>query len=342
MSAARTAIYTLTRQGMELARQLAESLKATVFATRRHAGEQEIPFDSLPILVGETFAKFENHIFIAAAGIVVRCIAPHLKDKQTDPAVVCLDQAGRFSVSLLSGHLGGGNVLAEQCAEIVGGQAVITTATDTAGVPSMDMVAQEHGLVIGNIDRVKVVNGALLDGNKVQVYDPDGYLEIDRGPYFVLRSKGDWRQGKPGVWVSEKSDCTDEEALRLYPRSLMVGIGCRRGVSREEIGNHLLNVFTAAGLATESIAGIASVDVKSDEQGLLELADELCLEPIFHAREELDRVEAPNPSGAVMQRIGIASVSEAAAILSSDCGELLVEKTKTKTVTLAVARRKIC
>ncbi|QJB56475.1 cobalamin biosynthesis protein [Pseudodesulfovibrio sp. zrk46] len=334
------AFYALTRKGAKLARSMADAMGGTVFATTRHAGDEDMPFDSLTDLVAETFHRFDGHVFMAAAGIVVRCIAPHIKSKETDPAVVCLDQEGRFAVSLLSGHLGGGNALADRCADVVGGQAVITTATDSAGVVSMDMLAKEKGATIGNIEQVKVVNGALLDKRTVQVFDTKNFLGLKDNDLFEVVSKDQWQMGAPGVWVSVYDDCPDADALWLYPRVLMLGVGCRRGIPGDEIFDHIRNVFDLSGLSMDAVGGLASIDAKSDEPGMLEAASSLGVEPIFYPKEVLDKVEAPNPSGMVMQRMGVGSVSEAAALLLSEGGELLVEKTKTKTVTLAVARKR--
>lgn len=338
------AIYALTRQGLVLAKRIAATLDGTVFVARRLADATTTrSFDSLPELVAKTFDQYDGHVFVTAAGIVVRCIAPHIRSKETDPAVICMDQEGRFVISLLSGHLGGGNELATRCAAIVGGQPVVTTATDSAGLPSLDMLAAAKGLVIGNIDRVKVVNSALLNKQTVQIFDPEGCLGLTDDAHFVQRGdRNEWQQGKPGVWVSVRNDCPDTTALRLYPRLLMLGVGCRRGIVKDEIVRHIRNVFAAADLAIEGIGGLASVDAKSDEPGILEAADTFAVDPVFYEKKRLDSVDAPNPSGTVMRRMGVASVSEASALLLSDGGSLLVEKTKTKTVTLAVARRKIC
>jgi len=342
-SVKRIAIYALTRKGLELAEKLASNLDGTVYASARFAeGRKVRSFESLPTLVTETFSQFDGHVFVAAAGIVVRCIAPHLQSKETDPAVVCLDQKGRFAVSLLSGHLGGGNELATRCANITGGLPVVTTATDSAGIVSMDMLAQSKGLTIGNIDRVKVVNGALLDKKTVQVFDPADYLGLRGNELFSVVTQDEWVPNEPGVWVSWRENCPDERALRLYPQVLMLGVGCRRGIPCKEISAHIYNVLDAANLSLKSIGGLGSIDAKSDEVGMLEAASALGVEPTFYPKEALDKVEAPNPSGTVMRRMGVGSVSEAAALLLSNGGELLVEKTKTKTVTLAVARRRIC
>lgn len=336
------AIYALTRRGLALANRLAVDLGGTVHALRRHAGETGArPFDSLSELVAETFVRYDAHVFVAAAGIVVRCIAPHLKDKAHDPAVVCLDQEGRFAVSLLSGHLGGANELAGQCAASVGGQAVITTATDSAGAPSLDMLAFEKNMAIGNLDRVKTINGAILDNRVVQVFDPENRLGLAGDARFVpVEKPGDWKPGEPGVWVSIYDDCPDADALWLYPRVLVLGVGCRRGVGADEIFSHIRTVFDDNGFSMEAVGGLASIEAKQDEAGLLEVAASLGVEPVFCPSDQLATVQVPNPSGTVLARMGVASVCEAAALLLAQGGELLVEKTKTKTVTLAVARRK--
>jgi len=338
------AIYTLTRHGLRLAKRLATALGATIYASHRHVDEKGIHgFTSLPELINTTFSRYDGHIFITAAGIAVRCIGPLLKSKDVDPAVVCMDQEGQFAVSLLSGHLGGANELAVRCAECVGGHPVITTATDSTGVPSMDMLAQARGLVIGNIDRIKTINGSLLDTTQVQLFDPDDTLGLADNPRFTpVESPEDWKPERPGVWVSFRTDCPDDAALRLYPRVLMLGVGCRRGVAEEEITRHIHAVFDAAGLALQSVGGLASVTAKADELGLLQAAERLNVTPEFFEKSHLETIDTPNPSGTVLRRMGVESVSEAAAIILSDNGKLLVEKTKTKTVTLAVARRRPC
>ncbi|MDD3311951.1 cobalt-precorrin 5A hydrolase [Pseudodesulfovibrio sp.] len=339
---ATVACYALTRRGLELAVRLAQRLGGEVFAPRRFRGDMAAhAFDSLSELVAETFPRYRAHVFVAASGIAVRCIAPHLRGKDVDPAVVCLDQYGRFAISLLSGHLGGGNELAERCANIVGGQAVITTATDSAGLPSLDMLAVARGLSIGNLDRVKTVNGAILDGRAVQVFDPDNWLGA-RGEHWAatVDSSADWWPGEPGVWVSVREDCPDDGALRLYPRALMLGVGCRRGTGVDEIFSHIQTVMRNNHFPLSAVGGLGSAEVKANEPGILEAAARLGVTPVFFSPERLDSVNVPSPSSIVRQHMGVGSVSEAAALLLSDGGELLVLKTKTETVTLAVAKVK--
>ncbi|MUM77719.1 cobalamin biosynthesis protein CbiG [Pseudodesulfovibrio sp. F-1] len=337
------AVYALTGQGYSLASRIARETGGVLFATPRLVRGTDVPFDSLADLVGGHFHGFDGHVFVAAAGIAVRCIAPHLRGKDADPAVVCLDQDGRFAVSLLSGHLGGANDLALRCAAISGGQAVITTATDCAGLPSLDMLARQRNMAIGNLGRVKAVNAALLRGEALQLHDPGGYLRTGNQSHFVaVDDPARWRSGEPGVWVSWRRDCPDEAALRLYPRVLMLGVGCRRGVGEAAISAHVRESLRAADLSFLSIGGLGSVGAKADEPGLLDAAAALGVVPEFFDARRLAAVNVPNPSTRVGQRMGTASVAEAAAILLARGGPLVMEKTRTDNVTLAVARSESC
>ncbi|BCS88556.1 cobalt-precorrin 5A hydrolase [Pseudodesulfovibrio sediminis] len=338
MPNSKIAIYALTSQGVNLARRLASKLGGTIYASRRLEAENVTPFDSLRDLVAATFNAFDSHIFVAAAGITVRCIAPHLQSKETDPAVICLDQGGLFAVSLLSGHLGGANELAADAARAVGGQAVITTATDSAGVLSVDMLAKSKGLGIGNIERVKDVNMALLEGQPVQLYDPEDWLGLAWHSNFdSVAGADDWDSSRPGIWVSWHSDCP-EGALSLHPRVLHLGIGCRRDVSVYEILDHVGDVFGKRGFAMESIASVGSVEAKRNEAGLLEAAFEFGVSPVFYSTAQLTAIDVPTPSDKVQAHMGVPSVAEASALLAAHGGKLIVTKEKTDTVTLAIAR----
>ena len=172
------AVYALTPQGARLARGLANELRADLYLPGKLAGPGERAFDSLPELVADVFHEYAGHVFVAACGIAVRAVAPHLRSKAQDPGVVVLDQNGRHAVSLLSGHLGGANDLARRAAAFTGGEAVITTATDSAGLPSLDILARDSGLAIENLEAVRTVNAGLLAGQTVQVFDPEARLAV--------------------------------------------------------------------------------------------------------------------------------------------------------------------
>ena len=212
----RIAIYALTPQGAFLGRRIADDLDGDLYLTKRlsdsHKGR---PFDRLMDIVAKHFSAYEGHIFIAATGIVVRAIAPLLKSKDMDPAVVVLDQDGQHVISLLSGHLGGANEMAQRVARSIGGQAVITTATDSAGLPSFDLLAKARGMTIANLNGVRHVNMALLTGEPVQIFDREDRLGLGRGGAVEFsiqwrETESAWVDGCPGVWVTWRSQVPDK------------------------------------------------------------------------------------------------------------------------------------
>jgi cobalt-precorrin 5A hydrolase len=253
-----------------------------------------------------------------------------------------MDQRGRHVVSLLSGHLGGANRLARDVAELTGGVAVITTATDTEGFLSFDLLAEERGLVIANLEEVKAVNMALLKGETVQVFDPENRLGLRQRPLPGLRvshleDDTEWQHGRPGLWVTWKSKDPEEMQLVLHPRSLIAGVGCNRGTSKEEVLEHLTATFRAHGLSLLSLQCLVTIQEKRDETGLLDAAQELEAPLFFLSPSDLKTVAVPHPSAVVRKHMGVSSVCEAAALHKSGAKSLLVPKTKSRNVTLAVA-----
>lgn len=341
------AIYALTDTGAKLGELLARRLDGELFVSRRlEKYPQSTVFDSLVPFFRSQYQAYSSHIFIAAAGIAVRCVAPLLEGKDKDPAIVAVDQRGHFVISLLSGHLGGANRLARQVATITKGQAVITTATDTEKLPALDTLAQECGLALADTKAIKTVNAALLAGQPVQVLDPDNWLGLvppqgQPAPwpdYFrVLATDSEWTAGAPGVWVSYKKNIADKTALLLHPPCLALGIGCRRGASAQEIQTLLKKTFDSHNLAPQAIAGLASITAKQDEPGLLETAAKLGAPLTFFTPEVLEKISVPHPSERVIHYMGVPSVCEAAAMKLATTSTLLIPKTKSKRVTLAVA-----
>ncbi len=344
MSRPELAVYGLTPKGLELARRLGGELGASLHGPRRLApafGAE--PFDRLVDCVAELFRARRGHVFFCAAGVVVRAIAPLVVQgsKATDPGVVVCDQQGRFAVSLLSGHLGGGNDLARRVARILGGEAVVTTATDSAGLPSLDVVARDQGLAVPDLARVKTVSAALLAGARVPVFDPGDRLGLrasgQGGLFRFVDSLAALPDRGPAVAVTEMRTIPGE-ALALRPRCLTAGIGCRRGIAAREVLDALEEALAAHGLAAESVAALGTILAKQDEAGLAEAAQRLGLALAFFSAEELARAPGPNPSAAVRKRMGVDGVCEPAALLLARGGPLLVEKTKRLGVTVAVAR----
>ncbi len=350
LRSAPVAIWALTAGGADLGRRLKSRLvnaQLFVAASVHQADKSAARFERLREAVATAFTQFEAHVFVMATGIVVRTLADLLRHKAVDPAVVVMDETGRYAISLLSGHLGGANALAHKIADLLGAEAVITTATDLRGVPAIDLIAREHGLTIENHDAIRSISAALLRNETILLYDPYGCLRgalVDAEVRVIeaetMRSGEADLGSHPTVLVDDIQIDLPPEVLILRPASLFVGLGCNRGTPGHEIRDLLAAVLAEYGLAPKSLAGFASVDLKSDEAGIIEVATEFGLPLDFFARDHLALVaDIPNPSVAVEKHIGIPSVCEAAALLAAGDGQLIVPKQTTRNVTVAVARR---
>jgi len=341
----RIALWALGRPGAELCRRLAPALgSCELFLPRRLARPEagERPFDGLAQGLEDNFRRYAGHVAVCAAGMVVRAIAPLLRAKDQDPAVVVVDQLGQWAVSLVSGHLGGANELARRVAGALGGQAVITTATDGLNLPSLEMEAKALGLVVENLAALAGLSAALIDGRAAPVHDPGGWLRplTERRPELFVMVDETAAQGladQPLAWVDWREPRPPKPWLVLRPPALALGVGCNRGAAADEIIGLIDQALAQAGLSRRCLARLASAQAKADEPGLLEAARRLGLEPIFYAHERLAEVATPNQSAAALRCLGTASVCEAAAILAAGGGELLWPKTKTRNCTVAVA-----
>jgi len=347
----RIAIIAITRNGARLGTQLREGLgNGELYVLQKFAGQAgkgAVPFTGeLKGLVADLWPAFDGFVFIMAAGIVVRMVAPHLVAKDLDPAVVVMDDAGRFAISLLSGHLGGANELACRCAFVTGAREVITTATDANTLPSFDMLAKEEGWGIDDLCRVKTLNALLLEGEEIAVVDPTdrvrtafhGTARLTFHETFVEALQS----GARGfVFVTNRRLPPQAQAdtlLVLRPRNLVLGIGCNSGTEAREIGEVVVAQMKRLFLSLKSVACIASAVAKREEAGLLAFAREHGLPLRFFESEELNGVAVPSPPSAhALEAIGAAGVAEPAALLASNGGRLLLKKIKSGNVTLAIA-----
>jgi cobalt-precorrin 5A hydrolase len=336
------AIWTLTAEGAALGRRLqAHFPESCLFVGQRAAATapEGVPFNRLAEILPRHFHAYAGHVFIMATGIVVRSLAGLLQHKTKDPAVVVMDECGQYAISLLSGHLGGANRLARRIGACLGAQAVITTATDLHQVPAIDLIAQERHLAIENPEAIRHVSMALLEGRSIGLHDPYGYL---RGalPAHVVKTGEDADFSGPGVWVDDIRIDRPAETLILRPASLFIGMGCNRHTPAAEMRALLDRVLAHFNLCAACIAGLASIDIKADEEGLLALAGDLARPLSFFSRDQLATVpDIPSPSAMVEKHVGVPSVCEAAAILASGKGPLIVPKQTTPNVTIAIARK---
>ena len=300
-----------------------------------------IGFAKLKETIVSLFSRYKGHIFIMSTGIVVRIIAPLLVRKTKDPAVVVMDEKGRHVISLVSGHLGGANELAEKIAKIVRGTPVITTATDTHGLAGFDLLAHAKGLTIENPDAIKTVNMALLNGEKICLIDPYNYFaEFSSENGLVPVSMTDQAtNSNAGIYIGDEVIDTPLHFLNLRPPLLVAGIGCNRGTKASEIRDFLDEVFMRFKFSLKSLWKLASIDIKQDEDGLLELSRDLNIPIEFFSSKDLEKVTGLiTPSEMVKKYVGVKGVCEAAAMLAANTNNLLVPKQKTRNVTIAVAR----
>ncbi|WP_053670749.1 precorrin-3B C(17)-methyltransferase [Streptomyces sp. NRRL B-1140] len=276
--------------------------------------------------VRTAFAQCEQLVCFLATGAVVRLVAPLLSGKTEDPGVVCVDESGRFAVSLLGGHAGGANELARAVGEVLGAEPVVTTATDAVDLPGLDTLGLPvEGDVAG-------VSRALLDGEAValraEVAWPLPPLPVtDEGAYTIR--------------LTDRLVAAAEREVVLRPPTLVVGVGASKGAPTEEVLGLVEDVLREAGLSGASVAELATVDAKAEETGIVEAARRLGVPLVTYSAEELAGVDVPNPSDAPLAAVGTPSVAEAAALVGG--GELLVPKRKSAAspamATCAVVRR---
>lgn len=304
---------------------LADALAAALGGEAARCGE---PLD----LKAWTAAHFQTGsalVFVGAAGIAVRAIAPHVRAKISDPAVVAVDEYGHFAVPLLSGHLGGANDLARSIGRACGAVAVITTATDAGGVFAVDEWAKRQNCAIVGPEKIKHVSGLLLAGGSIQVRSawpvegdpPAGVIPVEGNGYDVrldIRNKG-------------------KDVLRLVPRIAVLGVGCRSGITQNALEDALAAVLGKASLYEQAICAVASIDLKKNEPALLAFCRAHGWALSTYSADALRKVPGEFTASSFVQKVtSVDNVCERAAVLASG-GELRWKKAAGNGVTMAVA-----
>ena len=307
------------------------------FLTERYARTVD------PSLAGTALSRFAQQamvdcdliVFVGAAGIAVRAVAPYLAGKAYDPAVVVIDEAGRFVIPVLSGHLGGANALAERLADGLGAQAVVTTATDGRGVFAADSWAKDNGCAVIDPPNIKHVSGALLRGETAGLrsdFPVDGRL-----PAHVSLDAA----AESGIAIGFDTKAAPfAHTLHLVPRIVHIGIGCRRGTDADKIETAVREALAAAGVPREAVRGAASIDIKNDEPGLLALCEQQGWPLETFSADALRQAAGDfTPSAFVAETVGVDNVCERAAVCAAAGGRLLCRKTARDGVTVALAAR---
>ena len=354
------AILTLTAPAVRLGRRLVMCLPgSTLYLPQRlsetgdNQQENIRPFqESIRQVLQSAFNEHNELVCIMASGIVVRELAPLLKNKHSDPAVVVLDAEGRFAISLLCGHEGGANTLARKIAAITDGQAVITTASDSAKIPALDSLAKERGWKLHPQSKLAAVMAAWVNEENIGLVveqDHDCPLELQI-PNYILYP--DWqtarghrtanmmlltyRQPPDDIWTAFAN------TVVYHPPCLAIGVGCNRNTPAAEIQQAIEITLHDAGLALESIACLATITAKVDEAGLQLTAQRngWPLEIVTQGQSLVKNL--PNPSPAALKALGVPGVAEPAALWVTGSKQLLVEKRKFSNVTVAVALKGDC
>lgn len=323
----RTVILYFTEQGEKLAEYLEQQLPG--MALRPPKGE-------LMETAAKWFSQVDALVFIGACGIAVRAIAPLIASKVSDPAVIVLDEQGRHVISLLSGHIGGANALAKRIAKLTGGEAVITTATDVENRFSADAWAAAHDCAIDSMETAQTYAAQILrrDLPLYTAFDVEG--ELPGGVY-------PGGCGDLGLTISVKEkDPPFDETLRLIPRIMYLGVGCRRGTPKEKIEAAIRHALELNGIDKRAVCAAASIDVKKDEAGLIACCAEHGWPLTFYSAGELRAVRGTfSASDYVLKTVGVDNVCERAAMaLAGEDAKLLIKKMALDGVTVAAAQKK--
>ena len=346
----KVAILAITKNGIKMGLSLKNLFPEwKVFAPSKFSDANEVIDwynDSTSIKIVDLFKSNNALICLFSLGAVIRLIAPHIKDKKTDPAVIVIDDKAQFVISVLSGHLGGANELSNDIAQKINAVPVITTAADVNKTIAVDLVGKEFGWRIDDDDTVTKVSAFMVNKEKIGVFQNVGNRDWWKKEFprnvFKYDSFDELKnsQSKGFLIISDQvfDDKILENTVVYRPQTLVVGVGLHWDTSKETIKSGLETSLQKFNLSYKSIARFVSIKKEKDIVGLIELGKEMNIPVEYIDREELSTIDTPNPSKTVQTFEGTPSVSEAAAIKSSQ-GELVVEKQKfPPNLTIAIAR----
>jgi len=325
------AIIALTTGGHKLAEAISKSINDSFVDTRTMS------------IFNKMAALWESDVgcivCIMATGIVVRAVAPLCKEKKHDPCIIVLDEKGEFVISLLSGHIGGGNELSRKIAAKLGAQAVITTASDVTGHTALDLWAKKNKVLVTDNKKLTQLSAKIVNNGSISIYTD---CDVDKLPPDIVQIAA---PDDADIIVSNKifKNCN---ALLLRPCNICIGIGCNRGTSAYDFKTAITELLTEYQISYDSVKCYASIDLKSDETGMLEFVNQEQRPIHFYTKDALNSVDGVSSSFAVMKATGAKGVAEPASILAAQTNEssseLIVRKHKWKDVTAAIAEIRIC
>ena len=329
----KTALISLTENGRKITRKIADrsggGLEVKRYAFEKHCDDSAVAFIGLKSLVSEIFTEFDALVFVASCGIAVRCCAPFISSKTTDPAVIVIDEQGKFTISLLSGHLGGANALAEYIAHQLGNTPVITTATDVGERFSPDSFAKANGLHICNMKLAKEAAARIVDGGKIGFISD---VECINSPKNIFGNDSDM-----GIYVGRRLNYMPfEKTLCLVVRNVVIGVGCRKNVLAEEFEKFVLSCLDNNSIPLEAVFEIHTIDLKKSEAAILSFSEKYGIPIKLYSRDRLEKVDGEfSSSDFVRKTVGVDNVCERSA--KADGGRIIVKKQAGNGMTFAAA-----
>lgn len=319
----------------EMGGRLGESLEDLKEYSIVHYRSRELT-GGIRLAVERAWGKYEGIVFISATGIATRLIAPYIEHKTKDPAIIVIDDLGRYVISLLSGHLGGANEIASYISKEIDGLPIITTASDGRGFQSIDIFARDNDYHMENMKSITRLTSMMVDGKKIGFYSEDRPT-LDYPSLEILESLDDVSDISGIIIVSSERLITDIPHTNLVPKNINVGIGCRKGMEGERIITAIEEVLSGLNISNKAIKSIGTVEVKKDEQGIIDAARHYnCQLKIFTIEDIMKVEDRFEKSQFVKDTIGVYSVSEPCAYLLG--GEFISMKTKHNGITISITK----
>lgn len=328
-------ICAFTDKGFELVNRIESALP-------NHLFEMRTKDEDLKAWVKEGFLLHTPIVFVGAAGIATRHVAPFVEDKLLDSPVLVIDEKGQFVIPILSGHVGGGNALARELSKALCATAVITTATDVNNLFSIDVFAVNNGLLIENRDGIRAVSSKLLKEGSISIAVDKG-IDIRKEEFPGEIRFVDFDSKEADVSVSLDTEYRGASLLKLKAKPYVMGIGCKKAKPFEEIKDFVFSGLKENGIDICDVAFLSSIDIKSKERGLLLLSSSFHIPVMFFSSDELNAVSGEFSESEFVQSVtGVANVCERAAMAAAGEGaKLIVKKQANNGVTMAVSKRKV-
>ncbi len=336
------AVVAISPKGVELARKLNKQMVCDIYVLEKYKGEGCNSFNcTLSQLAYNLFKNYREIVMIMSTGIAVRAIAPHIRDKTYDPAIVVLDDSGKFSISLLSGHIGGANKLAQYVAGIIRAMPVVTTSSDNHGIEAVDMLAKRLDLSISDLEDAKLITAIMLNGGKVGVIcDCDGLREFLQGYRLTSRDTFESENLDGIIYIGNSKKLFKENGIpfvKLTAKNIVIGAGCKKGIPAEYFEKALDEFLDDNNVDKLSVKGIATVEIKRDEKAICSLAEKRGWELDFITLEEIKKVQHLFSKSKFVEKVlGVGGVCEPCAYIASNMGKCISPKKTTSGIALCI------